>query len=147
MPNVTLVTGAAGALGSAVVAYLVQQGHKVAAVDLPRASERLGKLQGALALPFDGNDANAWHQNLTRVERELGPVTGAVLVAGAWQGGGPLHTRTSDDIWEVMIGANLASAYRALRALVPGMVERKAGSIVLIGSRAADRPDTSAGAA
>ena len=148
MPNVTLITGAAGALGSAVVAHLLQQGHKVAAVDLPRSAERLAKLpSGALGLPMDGNDAAAWHQGLTRVEKELGPVTGAVLVAGGWQGGGPLHTRTGDDIWEIMIGANLQSAYRALRALLPGMVERKAGSIVLIGSRAAVRPDTSAGAA
>ncbi|MBS2028346.1 MAG: SDR family NAD(P)-dependent oxidoreductase [Deltaproteobacteria bacterium] len=148
MPNVTLITGAAGALGSAVVAHLLQQGHKIAAVDLPRSAERLAKLpSGALGLPFDANDPAAWREPMARVEKELGPLTGAVLIAGGWQGGGPLHARADDAIWKAMLGANLESAYRALRAVLPGLVERKAGSIVVVGSRAAVRPDTSAGAA
>jgi NAD(P)-dependent dehydrogenase (short-subunit alcohol dehydrogenase family) len=70
-----------------------------------------------------------------------------VLIAGGWQGGGPLHARQDDAIWRAMVGANLESGYRAMRALLPGMVARKAGSLVVIGSRAAVRPDTSAGAA
>ncbi len=42
---------------------------------------------------------------------------------------------------------NVEPAYRALRALLPPMVERKRGSIVVVGSRAVDRPWTSGGAA
>lgn len=147
MSQVTLITGAAGALGQAVVAHLAQKGQGIAAVDLPRSAERLQKLPGALALPFDANDPSAWTAPLGKVEQELGPVTGAVLIAGGWQGGGPLHARSDDAIWRAMLGANLESAYRALRAVLPGMVARGGGSVVVIGSRAAVRPDTSAGAA
>ena len=148
MSQVTLVTGAAGALGGAVVAHLLSKGHKVAAVDLPRGAERLRALgANTLALPIDPNDAAAWPDAIARAERELGPLTGAVLVAGGWQGGGPLHARPDEAIWRAMLAANLDSAYRALRAVLPGLVARRAGSVVVIGSRAAIRPETSAGAA
>ena len=147
MPDVTVVTGGGGALAAQVIAHLQSLGHRVAAVDLPHASPRLAKLEGVLALPFDANDSQAWNAPLALVQRELGPVTGAVLIAGGWQGGGPLHSRTEDGVWSAMLSANLESAHRALRALLPGMVERQAGSVVVIGSRAAVRPETSGGAA
>lgn len=147
MPNVTLITGAAGALGSVVASKLLERGHRVAAVDLPRSAARLSALKGVLPLPFDTDRQEAWREPLAQVERELGPLTGAVLIAGGWQGGGTLHTRPDDAIWRAMLGANLESAYRCLRAVLPGMVERRAGSVVVVGSRAAARPDTSAGAA
>jgi NAD(P)-dependent dehydrogenase (short-subunit alcohol dehydrogenase family) len=46
-----------------------------------------------------------------------------------------------------MMKLNVDTVYRALRALLPSMVEAKQGSIVVVGSRAVDRPWTSAGAA
>jgi NAD(P)-dependent dehydrogenase (short-subunit alcohol dehydrogenase family) len=144
---VTLVTGAAGALGSAVVAKLLHEGHQIAAVDLPRSKDRLAALGNVLPLAIDANDPKAWTDALAQVEEKLGAVTGAVLVAGGWQGGGPVHARTDDAIWRAMLSSNLESGYRAMRALLPGMVARKHGSLVVIGSRAAVRPDTSAGAA
>lgn len=148
MAPVTLITGAAGALGSVVVSDLLQKGHQVVAVDLPRSAERLQKLgPGVLPLAFDTNGPETWAQMVAKAERDLGPLTGAVLIAGGWQGGGALHTRTDDAIWRAMLGANLESAYRTLRAVLPGMVARGGGSVVVIGSRAAVRPDTSAGAA
>lgn len=42
---------------------------------------------------------------------------------------------------------NADTAERSLRALLPGMVARRRGSVVVIGSRAADRPFLGAGAA
>lgn len=147
MSNVTLITGAAGALGTSVVAHLRSVGHAVAAVELPRSADRLQGLGADLTLAFDTNAPDGWAPQVARVEKELGPVTGAVLIAGAWQGGSPLHTRTDDAVWQSMFSANQESVYRALRALLPGMVQRKHGSVVVIGSRAAARPDSSAGAA
>jgi NAD(P)-dependent dehydrogenase (short-subunit alcohol dehydrogenase family) len=46
-----------------------------------------------------------------------------------------------------MVSSNLETAHASLRALLPGMVARKSGSVVLVGSRAVERPWTSAGAA
>src|SRR5262249_29148768 len=46
-----------------------------------------------------------------------------------------------------MITTNLETAYRSLRALLPGMVARKSGSIVVVGARPAIAPETAAGSA
>jgi NAD(P)-dependent dehydrogenase (short-subunit alcohol dehydrogenase family) len=149
MSQSTLVTGAAGALGSALCRVLAQRGHRLALVDIPAAAPRLEALAAevkGVALAFDAAQAAAWAEPLQRAERDLGPLSGAVLVAGGWQGGQPLHL-AEEAVWESMLQLNLQTAYRALRAVLPGMVSRRQGSVVLIGSRAAARPWTSANAA
>jgi NAD(P)-dependent dehydrogenase (short-subunit alcohol dehydrogenase family) len=45
-----------------------------------------------------------------------------------------------------MMATNLETAHASLRALLPGMVARRRGSVVVIGSRAVERPWTSASA-
>lgn len=154
MTNVTIVTGAAGALGSAVLRYLRARGHRVAAVDVPAASARLDALVGeageagerSLALPLDVGSADAWQAAVVRVEAELGAPTGAVLIAGGWRGGAP-HHESPPDALAAMVAINLETASASLRAVLPGLVARKRGSVVVIGSRAALRPDTSKGSA
>ena len=84
---------------------------------------------------------------MNRIAPELGDPTGAALIAGTWDGGKPLHEATDDSVWEKMHATNVDTVYYSLRALLPGMVSRKNGSIVVVGSRAVDRPWESAGAA
>ncbi len=147
-----VITGAAGALGSAVVRRLTGDGHKVAGVDRPHGKARLEALAaeiGPALLPrvVDESQVEAMKAAIAEVERAAGePVAGAALVAGGWQGGHPLH-ESEDNVLDAMIDANLATVYRALRALLPGMVARKAGSVVVIGSRNAERPWTGSRAA
>lgn len=149
--HVTIVTGAAGALGSAVLRYLRARGHRVAAVDVPAASARLDALVGetgerSLALPLDVGSADAWQAAVVRIEADLGAPTGAVLIAGGWRGGAP-HHESPPDALAAMVAVNLETASASLRAVLPGLVARKHGSVVVIGSRAAVRPDTSKGSA
>lgn len=148
----TWITGAAGALGGTVAEHLAGLGHRLVLVDLARGQERMAALAARLpgshlALGFDTSTAAAWSEARATAEAKLGPATGAVLVAGGWQGGSPLHGRSDDAVWDAMKAMNLDSVHRALRCVLPGMVERKRGSIVAIGSRAAVLPGTSAGAA
>ncbi len=152
MANIVLVTGASGALGSVLVRRLVAGGARVVAIDLPRSAERLEALArdagaGCLALPFDILDAGAWKLALARVEAEVGPPDGAVLVAGGWRGGSPFHTEADSAIWDSMMSSNLGTVERTLRALLPGMASRRSGSVVLVGARPAVRPWMGAGAA
>jgi NAD(P)-dependent dehydrogenase (short-subunit alcohol dehydrogenase family) len=152
MTDVALVTGAAGALGSEVARTLAARGHKLALVDTARGEERLKQLAaslgGACVVAGDISVEATWAEAMPRIERELGaPPTLAALVAGGWAGGKALHEETSDDVWDGMMQANLATVHRSLRALLPAMVARRRGSIVVIGSRAAVRPETSAHAA
>jgi NAD(P)-dependent dehydrogenase (short-subunit alcohol dehydrogenase family) len=152
MNECVVITGGAGALGTAVAKRLAADGYAVAIVDAPASSERaralaseLAKVTRTVAIEADASSAGAWRSVLARVEAELAPPTAAVLVAGGWQGGKPLHEE-EDATWSAMMTANLETAHAAMRALLGGMVARKKGSIVVIGSRAAVRPWTSANA-
>ncbi len=146
-----LVTGAAGALGGAVCRLLLARGHQLAAVDKSRRSSRLDELVAeskgaAVAVAMDCASSTDARAGVEQVERKLGPLTGAVLIAGGWQGGKPFHEE-SDDTWTAMFGMNLDTAQHTLRAVLPGMAKRGTGSVVLIGSRAVERPWEGAGAA
>jgi NAD(P)-dependent dehydrogenase (short-subunit alcohol dehydrogenase family) len=147
--EVAWVTGAAGALGAEVARALASRGCKLALVDAERGRDRLQQLAaslgGASVVAGDITVEATWAEAIPRVARELGgPPTRAALIAGAWRGGKPLHEETSDDVWRTMLAANVETAYRSLRALLPPMVAQRRGSIVVVGSRAAEQPATSA---
>jgi NAD(P)-dependent dehydrogenase (short-subunit alcohol dehydrogenase family) len=86
-----------------------------------------------------------WQEVVPRAEQVLGATPElAALVAGTWRGGKALHEEVDDATWQVLLKANLETVYHGLRALLPGMVARGRGSIVVVGSRAAVAPSTSA---
>jgi 3-oxoacyl-[acyl-carrier protein] reductase len=74
-----------------------------------------------------------------QIERQLGPVD--VLVANA--GGnytmpGPLEN-IDEDGWRLSIDGNLTATFLSLKSFLPGMKERRRGSIITISSAAARR--------
>lgn len=146
-----VITGAAGALGSTLARRIIARGDSVAAVDTPRAADRLRGLRGELGercLPFtiDVGSSSDWKETLARIDQELGPPQGAALIAGGWKGGKPFVEFDEAAVAD-LFAVNLQTAERSLRALLPGMIQRGAGSVVVVGSRAVERPWTSAGAA
>jgi NAD(P)-dependent dehydrogenase (short-subunit alcohol dehydrogenase family) len=148
---VTVVTGASGALGSKLVEVLCARGHQVAAVDRRESGEALERIaevqrEAVLALPFDVTVEEQWLRAQEHIERTFGPATGAVLAAGGYQGGTPLHAG-KNSVWKAMQHANLETARVSLEALLPTMVRQRRGSVVVVGSRAAERPWESANAA
>ena len=75
-----------------------------------------------------------------RVEEELGPVE--VLAAFA-ASGGPLPGPTveiSEEGWRAAVDGNLTSAFLTLKCFLPGMIERRGGSIITIASSAGRVP-------
>ncbi len=152
--RIAAITGGAGALGSALAVHLVGKGYKVALFDTERAKDRLAQLVAQLgkenALGHAGDFATAatWEAALAATKAAFGALPAyGVLVAGGWDGGAPLHAAKDDTAYAKMIALNVDTAYRALRALLPAMVEAKHGSIVVVGSRAVERPWTSTGSA
>ena len=150
METSIIVTGGAGALGSAVVRHLVGRGRRVVGLDTARAAERQAALRQELGERYVGVLADVstlagWEHALERAAT-LGPVAGAVLTVGGWAGGAPVVSEV-EDVYERMMSANLDTVHTALRALLPKMIAQKSGSVVVVGSRAVDRPWTSAGAA
>jgi NAD(P)-dependent dehydrogenase (short-subunit alcohol dehydrogenase family) len=152
MARVIVVTGVAGALGTALARHLVASGHCVAGVGLRRHQERLRALEQELgaafaALPLEEDSTAAWDAALAVAESRLGSVSGAALVAGGWRGGRPFHEDRDEGTWRSMLDENLESAQRALRALLPRLVAQRSGSVVVVGSRNVERPWSGAGAA
>jgi len=152
--GVALVTGAAGALGRAVAQTLAQNGYKVAIVDRavhPGGRAELDQLAVSLrgyAVVGDISAESTWTDAMPRIVRELGEAPSvAALVAGGWVGGKPLHEETTDETWHAMMTANLETVHRSLRAVLPPMVAQRRGSVVVVGSRSGDRPETSPRAA
>jgi NAD(P)-dependent dehydrogenase (short-subunit alcohol dehydrogenase family) len=134
-----LVTGAAGALGSDVARTLANRGDTVLLLDRPESRSRLDALAHEIG---GGATPHTSLEELAGREVDI-----AALIAGGWAGGVPLHAAKDDAAFRAMIESNLETVYRAFRALLPGMVERKRGAIVVIGSRNVERPWTGAGSA
>jgi NAD(P)-dependent dehydrogenase (short-subunit alcohol dehydrogenase family) len=121
--EVVLVTGASGALGAAVMAHCADSGRRAVALERSKSG-----------------DAPALAREIARIETEVGPLSGAVLTAGAWRGGHPFHEAEAVADYRAVMDANLETAQLALRAMLPGMIRRGRGSIVLVGSRSGVRP-------
>ncbi|WP_447972263.1 SDR family NAD(P)-dependent oxidoreductase [Nitrospira sp. Kam-Ns4a] len=60
-----------------------------------------------------------------------------VLVCGAGQAASRLALKTSPDEWQAIIHTNLTGTFHCLKAVGPGMIERRSGAVVVIGSFAA----------
>jgi NAD(P)-dependent dehydrogenase (short-subunit alcohol dehydrogenase family) len=152
---ITAITGGAGALGSTLAKVLVSKGQQVVLLDMVRSKDRLDALVKELGGPnkatsfaSDFSDAAAWSAALDQTKSALGGLpTCAALIAGGWAGGEPVHASKDESSYARMMTSNVDSTYRALRALLPSMVAAKQGSIVVIGSRAVERPWTSGGSA
>jgi NAD(P)-dependent dehydrogenase (short-subunit alcohol dehydrogenase family) len=149
--RIVAITGAGGALGGAVAKHLHAAGYALALFDTERAKSRLDSLVGELGgVAFTGDFASeaTWALALDAVRAALGGAPShAVLVAGGWAGGAPVHAANKDDAYESMMRLNVQTAYVGLRSLLPSMVSARHGAVVVVGSRAAVRPWTSAGAA
>jgi NAD(P)-dependent dehydrogenase (short-subunit alcohol dehydrogenase family) len=148
MSMITVVTGAAGVLGSEVTRVLLERGHHVAALDRPSSRlDAMARPGACLPIALDLTSAAEWKAATAKIETELGAPTGAVLCAGGWAGGAKAMEATDDPTWQRMLDLNLATVERSIRALLGKMAERRHGSIVVVGSRASERPWESKGAA
>ena len=137
--KVVIVTGAAGNLGSALVHLLLSRNARVAAVErtpaaLDRLIESLGDAaKGCLPLPgVDLGDPSACAAAASEVTRRLGRIDGLACTVGTFAMAG--IEEAGQDHWDLLFGANLRTAVNMCRAVVPGMRERKAGSIVTVGA-------------
>jgi NAD(P)-dependent dehydrogenase (short-subunit alcohol dehydrogenase family) len=136
-----LVTGGTGALGNHVTRRLLDAGHRVAvtwraeqeATELARLTEHHENLAFIQA---DVTDPDSVAAATTDVMMRYGSVDALVHLVGAWAGGGATH-ELSPGTWDRMIDINLTSAFLCSRAVLPGMIERDRGRIVLVSARAA----------
>lgn len=136
---VVLVTGGSRGIGRAIVDVLVARGTRVAFTwhsDRARAEAVVAAHAGrASAFPLDLRDKARPSELVREVEGALGPLTGLVNNAGTRKDG--LLALMSDADWEDVLDVDLAGVFRCCRAVLPGMMRRRAGAIVSISSLSA----------
>jgi 3-oxoacyl-[acyl-carrier protein] reductase len=130
-----LVTGATGAIGSAIAHALHQQGAVVALsgtrVDV---LEKLGaSLRNRVhLLPCNLSDKDAVEALGPKCEEIMGQLD--ILVANAGITKDNLFVQLRDEDWDQVIAVNLTASFRLTRAAVRGMMRRRFGRIIGISS-------------
>ncbi len=140
--KIAMVTGASAGFGRAIASELTGRGWTV--IGTGRRRERLDELAKELGdgfhpLAFDVRERAAVDAALKDLEPEFGTFDALVNNAGLALGLGPAQKASLED-WETMVDTNIKGLLYMTRALLPGMVERKQGHVVNIGSIAADNP-------
>src|SRR4051794_19627169 len=135
--KVAIVTGSARGIGEAIARRLAEEGVSVAVFDLDqqngsRVAQELG--QNSAFFKVDITDYPTVVEAVAQVEKALGPVDILVNNAG-WDKLEPFM-QNEPDLWGKLLGINLLGPIHLTRAVLSGMVERKAGKIVSIASDA-----------
>ena len=133
--KVAVITGAASGIGAATARAFAAQGAKVVVADINAegATAVAGEIDG-LAAPGDVADEAFVNDLVERCERELGPVEVFFNNAGVATGGGPLDTPL--DVWDRQWQINVMAHVLAVRAVLPGMLERGSGYLLHTASMA-----------
>lgn len=130
--DVVLVTGAARGLGRAIALAFAQAGAVVASGDI-RPQEPGGHHRVHPYL-LDVADESSVTQAVANIEQDLGPVS--VLVNNAGICGTQSITELSLAQWQQTLAVNLTGAFLCSKAVMGGMIRRRRGKIINIGSLA-----------
>jgi 3-oxoacyl-[acyl-carrier protein] reductase len=130
-----LVTGATGGIGGAIARALHGQGATVALSGTRRgALDELASVLGERVHVVEANlsDKEAVEALVPAAEAAMEGLD--ILVNNAGVTKDNLFLRMKDEEWETVIAVNLTAAFRLSRAAVKGMMRRRYGRIVNIGS-------------
>jgi NAD(P)-dependent dehydrogenase (short-subunit alcohol dehydrogenase family) len=142
---VVVVTGAGKGIGRHIALAFADQGATVALVGRDAAAldatRELAeqRTEHALVVPADVREPHEVEAMAARVLDELGTVDVLVCNSGVAGPTAPLWEIAPED-WEQTLGVNLTGTFLCCRALLPAMIERGRGSIVVIGSVSGKRP-------
>lgn len=128
--RIALVTGGASGIGAATVRRLLDEGARVATLDLSEEPS-----DGVLAVAGDVSRSADVEAAVSRVEAELGPID--VLVCAAGIPGKSLPSlEIPDEEWRRVLAVNADGVFYCNRAAARGMAERGYGRIVNVASMA-----------
>jgi len=136
------ITGATSGFGAATAHRFAADGHRL--ILLGRREERLNALREELdtpihVLPTDVRDRAAIGDAVATLPADFENIDILINNAGLAQGLDMAHEANLDD-WEVMIDTNIKGLLYTTHAVLPGMVARRSGHIVNIGSVAGTYP-------
>lgn len=133
--KLALVTGASRGIGRAIAELLVERGATVIGTATSESgaaaiSEYLGDNGKGLALNV--TDVTSIEATLKTINDEFGVID--ILVNNAGITRDNLLMRMKDDEWNDIIDTNLTPIFRMSRAVLRGMMKKRAGRIINVGS-------------
>jgi len=143
MSRIVLITGASAGFGQAAAKRYIAKGDRVIAC--ARRNDRLQALQNELGeknllpLKLDVCDTQQTANLLNRLPSHWQAIDILVNNAGLALGTKPAQSAELAD-WDTMINTNIKGLVHMTWHILPGMLERKRGHIINIGSIAGDYP-------
>jgi NAD(P)-dependent dehydrogenase (short-subunit alcohol dehydrogenase family) len=133
--RVVFISGGGSGIGASIVEHFVEQGSKVAFVDLDEAAstalvKRLGNKP--LFLKCDVRDVKAYQVAIGETAVRLGAIT--ALVNNAARDDRHKLDEVTPEFWDERIAVNLRHQYFAIQAVAPGMRKAGGGAIVNLSS-------------
>jgi NADP-dependent 3-hydroxy acid dehydrogenase YdfG len=133
-----LITGASSGIGKAAAVALAKQNFRL--ILCGRREDRLADLMQKLShytevttLAFDVRDRNAVANAIASLPEAFKNIDILVNNAGNAHGLSPIESGDIDD-WDAMIDGNVKGLLYVSKAVIPGMVQRRSGQIINIGS-------------
>jgi NADP-dependent 3-hydroxy acid dehydrogenase YdfG len=140
MDKIAFITGATSGIGKATAELLAT--HKFNLVICGRRSDRLEELKQALSkqvqvqtLMFDVRDEKAVTSAIESLPENWKNIDILINNAGNAHGLAPIQTGSTQD-WDAMMDINVKGLLYVSKAIIPGMISRKSGQIINIGSSA-----------
>ncbi|SFI35621.1 SDR family oxidoreductase [Bradyrhizobium sp. Gha] len=133
--KVAAITGAASGIGLECARTMIAAGARVVLVD--RAEDALNSVcselgDNAIPLRIDVTDAAAMAGLMPQVLERAGRLDIFHANAGTYVGGEVLGG--DPDAWDRMLNLNVNALFRSIHAVLPHMVERKSGDIIVTSS-------------
>ena len=132
---VVLVTGASGALGSAVAEAFDEAGAAVCAADIVAPSDD-DALVDSSAVEFyetDATDEDSVRETVEAVVDDHGRLDALCNIAGTWRGGDPIEDTDASE-FDMLFDVNLKSMFLASKHAIPHLRE-SGGAIVSVSAR------------
>ena len=131
----TIITGAAGQLGAAVVSTFHRQGARLVLLDrqADALQQRFAHIPDAVLLAVDLQDRSALARQLDQAFEQVGRFDVLCHLAGGFRMGEAVH-ETSADTWDFLMGLNAASLLNVAAAVVPRLLAQGSGKIVTVGA-------------
>jgi 3-oxoacyl-[acyl-carrier protein] reductase len=139
--KVAVVTGGSKGIGAATCRVLAANGVNVAVVARNQpavnrvASSLMGNGSRSIGISADMLNPEDVERARHQVEDELGPPDILLAFAGGFGRTTPICDITLEE-WNFVIESNLTTTFLTCKTFLPGMIERKRGSIVTMASNA-----------
>ncbi len=132
-----VITGAAGALGTAVVGKFKREGYYVIALVRPEANEQA--LEADVTYEVDVTDEDAVQEFVSEYESQFGDLEAIAMLVGGYASGDLMTTRHQDLTQQIQL--NFFSAFTVATAFLPLVLKQQRGALLFVGARTALAPN------